>query len=470
MTSKDYYVFNQGEGDIMVLRPAGSILAVFIIASGLLLPLFVSSVNAEPPLGDILTSLGFLNVTESSVETFPAGSYEITLLAEFAGYHATNELSYYPVGTNDFTLLFSGPDGNNGYTTPTITKNFSCNSSFGLSMNVPAENHTYFTENWKNPDGQNHSKIFSNLNNPRMYLIGIENRYGLGDRDFNDMVFSLQSVKHYLSVDTEPFGITTIPGEGWYDNCTDVTLTAPSEISVSTGVRYNFSHWTVDGSPQEFGVYQITIQMAANHTAIAHFKLQHYLIVLSPFDSPGGEGWYNNGSTAYAMLSEEIVDQGNETRRTFTHWGGDSSGSSYILSDPIVMGAPKTAIAYWMTEYYLTTDTSPSGIATIPGEGWYEKSTDVLLTAPSVVSYQFQNWQLDGVSQGVNISITVNMDKPHTAIAVYSYIGTIVGGSSVEIKPPLISSWVSINGLLLTIIVIASLKIKQHRKTSTRRN
>ena len=79
---------------------------------------------AEPSLEGILGNLGFTNITESTAETFPAGLYEITLYAEFAGYHDTNELSYYPVATSDFTILFSGPEGSSGYVTPLLPRRF----------------------------------------------------------------------------------------------------------------------------------------------------------------------------------------------------------------------------------------------------------------------------------------------------------------------------------------------------------
>ncbi len=51
--------------------------------------------------------------------------------------------------------------------------------------------HRYFTEYVRNPDGQNHSRIYSNLDEPGMFLIGFENLFGAGDRDYQDLVFSL---------------------------------------------------------------------------------------------------------------------------------------------------------------------------------------------------------------------------------------------------------------------------------------
>ncbi len=151
----------------------------------------------EPSLIEIFNHLGFTNVAEVPIETFPAGTYNITLYAEFAAYHAQNEISYYEVGTTTYNLLISGPEGDFGYINPPLTKIFTVNSQFGLSMYTP-EHHRYFTENHLNPDGETHSKVYRNLDDPEMFLIGFENLYGAGDRDYQDFVFSIR--KYPVSV------------------------------------------------------------------------------------------------------------------------------------------------------------------------------------------------------------------------------------------------------------------------------
>jgi len=478
-----------------------------LIVVGLCVPLAIRwTYAAEPTLVDVLTTLGFTNVSETSVETFPAGYYEVTLYAEFAGYHATNELSYYPINTSSYNLLFSGPEGNEGYISPPLNKTFSCSVTFGLSMYVGAEGHRYFTENTQNPDGENHSKVFLNLDAPDMYLIGFENVYGAGDRDYNDMIFSLQLVKHYLDVNTNPPGITTIPGESWYNHGDNVSLTAPSTISVSSNTRYRFNHWELDTVSQGTGVNPIIVYMDTNHTATATFTLQYYLTmstnmgtvspssgwhdegsnvnisafppsagageryvwngwtgtgtgsytgldnpaaitmngpvnetaswthqynltVISPYDTPGGGGWYNDGSIAYATLATGIIDHGNGTRRVFTSWSGDASGTNIVQSDPILMNGPKTAVANWKTQYYLTLTTDPSAITTPSLEGWYDTGTFASISTDAVIDivpgssrYSFSSWttaDMPEITDPYSSSTTVLMDKPKTVTANY---------------------------------------------------
>ena len=160
-------------------------------------PVFFSVHGAEPSLSDIFNYLGFTNVNLTSVETFPAGTYNIILYAEFAGYHNENELSYYQVNTSVFNVIFTGPEGGSGYISPPVNKSFTAGYEFGLSMLSPdgsGGTYRYFSETWRNPDNATHAEVYENLDDPGMFLIGFENLWGAGDRDYNDMVFSLKPV------------------------------------------------------------------------------------------------------------------------------------------------------------------------------------------------------------------------------------------------------------------------------------
>jgi PKD repeat protein len=159
--------------------------------------LFSQTVNAaEPSLPSILNTLGFTNIALTSTETFSPGMYNVTLYAEFAAYHTQNVLSYYVVGTSNFQTIFTGPEGATGslggYIDPPISKIITVGSQFGLSMLAPGP-HRYFTETYLNPDcpPEQHAQVYRNLDAPGMFLIGFENKFGAGDRDYNDMVFSL---------------------------------------------------------------------------------------------------------------------------------------------------------------------------------------------------------------------------------------------------------------------------------------
>lgn len=164
----------------------------------------------EPSLPRILGKLGFTNISESTIETFPPNhnNLNVTLYVELAGFHDQNELSWYHVNTSEYHLLFSGPEGGDGFLENHISKTFAVNGEFGLSFLSPE--HRYFTETGRNGDGMKHAMVYVNMDNKKMFLIGFENLFGGGDRDYDDMVISLE-----LS-DTPPTTPTmTGPNQGY---------------------------------------------------------------------------------------------------------------------------------------------------------------------------------------------------------------------------------------------------------------
>jgi hypothetical protein len=221
-------------------------------------------------LTEILTYLGFTNVTDTTVETFPTGTYNITLYAEFAGYYDTNELSYYEVGTDVFTVVFTGPEGNQGYVSPPITNTFTAPYSFGLSM--LSVDYRYFTETSRNPDGLQHAIVYRNLDDPYMFLVGFENLYGNAcDRDFNDMVLALRYEAAPLSASIEPATARIKVGEF-------VTFTS----TVSGGAPDYAYQWYLNGSavPEATGT---TWTFAPDLDSMAGF----YTVYLEVTDSFG---------------------------------------------------------------------------------------------------------------------------------------------------------------------------------------
>jgi hypothetical protein len=178
------------------------------VLSFLFVPHIVISVHAsEPSLAEIFEHLGFANVAETDVETFPAGLYEITLYAEFAAYCDENELSYYEVSSSTYNIIFSGPQGGSGYLDPPLTETFDAGCEFGLSMLTP-EGHRYYTETSRNPDApEEHAVVYENLDDSCMFLIGFENLYATHtDRDYQDIVFSLKLQTPQQVIPEVPFG------------------------------------------------------------------------------------------------------------------------------------------------------------------------------------------------------------------------------------------------------------------------
>ena len=248
------------------------------------------------------------------------------------------------------------------------------------------------------------------------YIVTLNVTDSEGRWDIEQKTITVVPRRFFLKVNTDPANITSIPGEGWYNESTEVTLTAPDIVLVSAGVRYRFNCWDVDGTLKTGN--PITVIIDANHTATAPYILEYYLTVSSPYGITGGEGWYDNGTTAYATLNTNIFDHGNGTRRVFTNWSGDASGTNYAQSNPITMNAPKTAIANWKTQYYLTVS-STYGSPT-PTSGWFDAGTQITasVTSPSVgptgTRYLCTGWTGTGSipASGTGTSVTFTINQP----------------------------------------------------------
>jgi len=346
-----------GFGRVWTVFAVCTFLALFLSMSFYAFPVRA----AGPYLTEVLNTLGFSNVANSTVETFPPGTYNITLYAEFTQYLNSNVLSIYPVGTYyNFTTILLASEGVNGYLSPPLTETFTVDYQFGLSLSRTADPpFTYYTESARNPSGIKYAMVEDNLNVPSMFLIGFSESDYFEVMNYSAMVFSLQ--------------------------------------------------------------------------------LQNYLTVVSTYDTPSGGGWYGNGTNAFASLTTGTVDQGNGTRRVFTQWSGDASGTGFSQSDPILMDENKTAIANWKTQYYLTVGTDPIGLVGISGQTWYDENQQATLTAPTVSGYNFTYWDVDGVAQTAGLNpLTVNMNGPHTATAHYTktYTLTIITTSGGSTTPP----------------------------------
>jgi len=180
-------------------RNAAFMLLAALIAASVIIAIPVARA-AEPPLEDVLDTVGFPQATlivVPTTETFAAGTYKITMYAEYAGYRDSNQLRWYKVGTSTFNLIFDGPEGTTGsmgLVIPPLTKSFVSSDIFGLSLLSP--DGTYYTETNRNGDLQKHAKIYQSKTNSNLHLIGFENMgaQSSSDFDYNDMVVSLERV------------------------------------------------------------------------------------------------------------------------------------------------------------------------------------------------------------------------------------------------------------------------------------
>jgi hypothetical protein len=275
------------------------------------------------------------------------------------------------------------------------------------------------------------------------------NQYGV-DTDFTGTV---------VIIDGADYTVADLSASFMWDEGSIHTFNFLSPLVVSTNSKQYV--WVSTSGLSTARSDSMTVTESGNITA--YYDTQYYLVISSPYAIPSGEGWYNSGSTAYASVNTAIEDHANDTRRVFASWSGDASGTNYAGSNPIEMDAPKTAEAEWKTQYYLTVETDPSGLAVIPGEGWYDRSTSAYLTAPSITSYIFLNWTVDSIPQSPGQkSVTIDMNAPHNAVAAYRPV--TVGGVAVSIESSIGNAWIVLNVLVAMAALVVAIYVRRQKK------
>ena len=238
-------------------------------------------------------------------------------------------------------------------------------------------------------------------------------------------VTAYYKTQYYLKVQSA-YGTAT--GEGWYDEDATAYAGLNTGLIESDGTRHLFVEWTGDAAGTNHA-QSSPIIMNAPKTALAAWKTQYYLDVVSPYGDPEGMGWYDEGAIAYAILDRGLEEVPYKVRAVFKGWGGDASGEA-LVSNPITMDAPKTAVADWNTQFYLVLKSNPEGVAVPSGGGWYDAGTYAYISTVQYVEvaagstrYLFESWtaeDTDGILNPNASSTSVLMDKAKTLTANYA--------------------------------------------------
>ncbi len=189
----------------------------------------------------------------------------------------------------------------------------------------------------------------------------------------------------------------------WSDNVDyGSTLSIDNTVAVSSTKRYSTTDTT-----------SWTVTQAATYSV--NYATQDYLTVQSERGNPEGTGWYDQGSTVQFYV-DSIVNETDGIRYVFNGWSGDSTQIDNTSS--LVMTSPKTVIANWKLQYFLTIH-SDQGNA--QGVGWYDSGTTAQFSVPSLVDqgdgtgYAFNGWS--GDSTQIDNTSSLVMTSPKTVTA-----------------------------------------------------
>jgi hypothetical protein len=102
-------------------------------------------------------------------------------------------------------------------------------------------------------------------------------------------------------------------------------------------------------------------------------------------------------------------------RYVFTYWGnGDTSQSITfaMTKDTLISAVTKL-------QFKVQTQTFPSGLVSIAGEGWKEAGCTLTVSAPALPNYTFTAWEINGDTVGANATVSVIADEPKNIVAIY---------------------------------------------------
>jgi hypothetical protein len=160
-------------------------------------------------------------------------------------------------------------------------------------------------------------------------------------------VVAVYQLQYHLDVSSQPQSAPYPQGEGWYNAGDTMLLTVPGQIlGGQDGNRLVFQGWNVDGQNLQAGV-SLTVKMDGPHVAVAQYKQQYYLKVLTDQGVAYGEGWYDAGNTAQVYVSTP-VSTAYGVSIVFNGWQGAIQTGSQ--SATVLVDGPKTVIATWRSD------------------------------------------------------------------------------------------------------------------------
>jgi len=230
-----------------------------------------------------------------------------------------------------------------------------------------------------------------------------------------------------------------------WDPC---TLSTDSIQSVGDDTtRYLFTGWS-DG-----GALTHIVEPETDTTFIANFVLQHYLTLNNGgYGTVDGEGWYDEGDTAYFSVSPDTIEAG-DTRIVFDGWTGAGPDSYTGGANPawVVMNHPNTETANWKRMFYIRTSFTGCGTGTPAqsGEGWYDEGSSAPITTSDTVitgsgMYLFSMWTGGTFDDGFSSSTEILVDTARTAVAHYV--------PDIELSPPDTTTGANLDTLLVPVL------------------
>ncbi len=189
-----------------------------------------------------------------------------------------------------------------------------------------------------------------------------------------------------VQVKSDPTGLTSIAGSGWYRDGTPLNINAPQEISRDAESQYRFAYWlTPRGDKINSQVLNTAVASSGNF--VATYELYYKVNIESQFGSVQGGGWLKSGSSGkWSISPSEVAMPG-----ILGFFGGKYK--ALLTSGTAVADEPRTVTVQWDPDYSTPAVTIPLLVLAIAGAvyGFYALSRRGRQPVPAPYATQVQH-------------------------------------------------------------------------------
>jgi hypothetical protein len=197
--------------------------------------------------------------------------------------------------------------------------------------------------------------------------------------------------RYYLTLATNPVGVNSPSGAGWYDANTNATVSTDAFVNIVSGSsRYRFKGWTTADMTEiaDLTVSPTAVLMDTGKTVTANYAVQYNVTFNQSGVDPDFTGtvvtvdsvnyavgglhhsfWWDNSSSHNFAFQSPLIVTANNKQYVWT----STTGLSALQSGTMPVSSSGSVIGNYKTQYYLTV-TSPYDSPT-PTSGWLDSGT-----------------------------------------------------------------------------------------------
>jgi len=163
-----------------------------------------------------------------------------------------------------------------------------------------------------------------------------------------------------IQLKSDPSGITSLSGSGWYRSGMPLAVTAPDSIAQDNNSQYRFAYW-VSPTGDKIRSQTLNIGISAAGTYVATYEMYYKLDIVTKYGSVKGAGWQKSGSVVqWSVDPTEVAMPG-----IMGFFGGKNK--AVITSGTETIEGPKTLTIQWEGEYTTPAITIPLALIVIAG-------------------------------------------------------------------------------------------------------